>query len=94
MIQLAMKKSRRLLFCIFALIACFQLIGLEEAFCDDTAVESGCQECMTCAGHQFTALSNPVSPPAITASGYSAQNYFLNQPEHPPLVLFRPPISR
>ena len=89
-----MKKTARLLFCLFALIACFQLIGLEEAFCEDSVLEAGCQECTTCSGHQFTGSFDLLSLPGITFSGYLSFNYFTRQIEQPPLNLLRPPIAR
>ena len=89
-----MRKNLKVLFFIFAVICCVQLIGLEEAFCDDSILEAGCQDCLTCAGHQFAGLSGFESLPVITVSGYSTQNYSFRASENPPLLLFRPPISR
>ncbi len=89
-----MRKASRFLFFVFALIACFQLSGLEEAFCDDSAMEVGCQECVTCAGHQFTGITHPISLPSITFSGCAFLNYSFQPIENPPLLLLRPPIAR
>ncbi len=89
-----MRKTSRFLFFLFVLIACLQLFGLEEAFCDDSAMEAGCQECLTCVGHQFTGVADAVSLPSIAFSGYTFLDYSFQPIENPPLNLLRPPIAR
>jgi len=89
-----MRKVLQLLFCVFALIACFQLTGVGEAFCEDSAVEAGCQDCATCVGHQFAGIADSVSLPSIDFSGYVFLNYSFQPIENPPLSILRPPIAR
>ena len=54
-----MRKVLRSLFLAVILVACFQLVGFEEAFCDDSIPDTGCENCLTCLGHQFTGLPEP-----------------------------------
>ncbi len=89
-----MKKFPRFLFLLIALIACFQFIGIEEAFCKDSAMEAGCQDCMTCVAHQFTVTTDSVLLPGIIISGHAFSSYFFQQTQNPPLTFLRPPITR
>ncbi len=87
------KKIVRFLFCVVALIACVQLSGLEEAFCEDSATEAGCQECMTCAGHLFTEFSKPALLPSIVPISHVFQIDPFWPKHRSPLSLLRPPIA-
>jgi len=89
-----MKKVLRVLFLMLAFVACAQLAGVEQAFCGDSAVEAGCEDCMTCAGYQLTGVEAPYSPLAVTFCAESFSNYAFHPIENPPLNLFRPPIAR
>ena len=89
-----MRKPLRLLFCVFALLACFQLVGLQEAFCEDSALETGCTDCVTCVEHQFTGVAGPVLLPAMVFNGYTFLDYSFQPREIPPLNFLRPPIAR
>jgi hypothetical protein len=89
-----MKKFLRILFVLITLVTCFQFIGLEEAFCEDSVMQAGCQDCVTCVSHQFTGIANSVSLPVITFSSYTFLNYLFQPIENLPSGLFRPPIAR
>ncbi len=88
-----MIKPFRFLFCLFALIVSFQLIGLEQAFCEDSATEESCQDCATCVLNHFIGFENPQLLPAASLGGFT----FIKDPslnlEEPVFNFFRPPIS-
>lgn len=89
-----MKNGFRLLFCIFALVVSFQLLGIEQAFCEDSASEAACQDCITCVINNFSNLPYFVFFPAPHSINFA----FFREPalniEPPSFNFFRPPISR
>lgn len=89
-----MKRVLRVLFLMFAFVACVQLTGVEQAFCADSAAEAGCEDCMTCAGHQLTCVEAAYTLTAGAFCGDSFASYDFYPIENPPLGFFRPPIVR
>jgi hypothetical protein len=85
-------KTTRIPLILLVLLTCFQLTGLEEAFCEDSAAETGCEQCATCAGHSYTTLPGRIFSPSIVLAGYSTLDHFLRVTEQPPFSLLRPPI--
>jgi hypothetical protein len=89
-----MKKIYRVVFMVVALIVCCQLAGIEEAFCQDSAMETGCTDCLTCIGHQFAGLTDTVGSPRLDSHGFVISFYYSSFPKSPSFILLRPPISR
>ena len=83
----------KVLFLIIAAIAAFQLLGIEEAFCDDCATEIlPCQDCFACPSHQVIILSEPFSMAGLSET---ARILFSDRPfydQDPALSFLRPPI--
>jgi hypothetical protein len=65
-----------------------------EVFCQDSAMDVDCQDCVTCIGHQLIVVSGTSSLPAITLNGYTFSQYSFQNIEPPPLAILRPPIAR
>lgn len=90
-----MKKILRIVFCLMALAACFQMTGIESAFCDDSVAEEHCKDCLTCIGHQpVVGRCEAVSLPGISFSGYTFFDYSFRHVQHFPASPLRPPITR
>lgn len=88
-----MKKLRNVLLCILMMVVTFQLLGIEQAFCDDSAAEAGCQDCVACVLNLFTIFSAPDFSSSLHFSGFAFSGTGLPQIEEPVFNFFRPPIS-
>lgn len=87
-----MHKILRIVFLVVALCACVQSLGIDEAFCCDSAGESGCRDCAACSHHPLAASEmSGVTPEAISGDRLFAK-YFFQYSQFVPLQILRPPI--